>query len=421
MAPVPRALNYKLNDKKVVAAKPEAKPYPLTDGGGLFLDVLPSGSKVWRYSYRNEGKRTKVTIGPYPTIGIKTARDAHENLRGALLMGVDPARQKQLDKSKRLADSAKSQTFETFADIWISEKLALLTARSQKQTKAWLKNDVFPIIGTLPLGNVHAKDILKLLERLRNTPTKANNIRAIIERIFQYAAQKLLVTVNPAAAMRGLIDQPPPKHYRHLQPGEIPNFIEAVRTCRAHQVSKLAVEFLMLTVVRKDNVCKARWAHIDLASKTWTIPGRTVGANGYMKSPKQHMVHLSKQAIALLGEAWELSEESEWVFPSVQSLLKPMTEVALNHLFARLRASGNIPLDFAPHGLRGTASTMMNEHGFAFDVVESILAHKDRDATRASYNHATYAKAIAEALQWYADRLDQLASGANVVTFHSAA
>ena len=421
MAPTQRALNYVLNDKKIAGAKPRIKPYPLADGGGMFLEVLPSGSKVWRYSYRTLGKRTKVTIGPYPAIGIKVARDAHEKLRSSLATGIDPARQKQLNKAQQLSEAAHNQTFETFADIWISEKLALLTERSQKQTKAWLKNDVFPVIGKLSLGEVHAKDILTLLEGLRNTPTKANNIRGIIERIFQYAAQKLLVTVNPATAMRGLIDQPPPKHYRHLQPAEISNFVDAVRTCRAHQGTKLAVEFLMLTVVRKDNVCKARWAHVDFASKTWTIPGRTVVANGYMKSPKQHTVYLSRQAVDLLFKARHLSGDSEWIFPSVQSLSRPMTEVALNHLFARLRASGEIPQDLAPHGLRGTASTMLNEHGHSFDVIESVLAHKDRDATRASYNHATYDKAIAEALQWYADRIDHITKSANVVAIRSGA
>lgn len=250
MAPTQRALNYKLNDKKAAAAKPREKPYPLADGGGLLLDVLPSGAKVWRYSYRIDCKRKKVTIGPYPAVGVKAARDAHEKLRSFLVTGVDPARQKQLDKVQRIADAAQSQTFKVFAEVWIAEKLSLLTERSRKQSKAWLKNDVFPAIGTLSLADVHAKDILKLLEGMRNTPTKANNIRAIIERIYQYAAQKLLVTVNPATAMRGLIDQPPAKHYAPLQPGEVHRFIEAVRTCRAHQGTRLSSSRLPLTRLR---------------------------------------------------------------------------------------------------------------------------------------------------------------------------
>ena len=307
MAPTPRALNYTLNDKKARAAKPGAKAYPLADAGGLYLDVLPSGSKAWRYSYRIDGKRTKATIGSYPEIGIKAARDAHERMRAQLATGVDPARKKQVDKIERVAKAAQTGTFQTFAQVWVVEKLSTTTARTQKQTLAWLANDVYPAIGSLPLGQVHASDVLRLLEGLRNTPTKATNIRAIIDRIYAYAAQKLLVTYNPATPMRGLVDKPAAKHYRHLARGEVRGFIQAVRACGAHPGTRLAVEFLMLTVVRKDNVCKARWAHFDLVAKTWTIPGCTVGGNGYMKAARPHTVYLSNQAMATLEKARVLS------------------------------------------------------------------------------------------------------------------
>jgi integrase len=273
--------------------------------------VLVSGSKAWRYSYRFNGKRTKVTIGQYPTIGIKAARDAHELLRATLASGIDPARQKQLDKINAAATTAQAQTFETFARVWFAEKMALATARTIKQNLAWMVNDVFPVIGAVPLGEVHASDVLKLLESMRNTPTKANNIRAIIERIYQYGAQKLLVTYNPATAMKGLIDKPPATHYPPLKPHELRGFPEAVRTCGAHQGTRLAVVFLMLTVVRKDNVCKARWEHFDLEKGTWTIPGRTIGGNGFMKMPEPHTVYLSRQSLVLLEKARYLSDKSE--------------------------------------------------------------------------------------------------------------
>jgi integrase len=420
MAQSPRSVNYTLTDKKVAAAKPKAKPYPLADGGGLYIEVLLSGSKVWRYSYGFNGKRTKVTIGPYPAIGIKAARDAHEALRATLATGINPARKKQIDKVERHAAAAQVQSFETFARLWFDEKLANATVRTRTQNLAWMVNDVFPVIGSIPLGDVHASDVLKLLEGMRNTPTKANNIRAILERIYQYAAQKLLVTYNPATPMKGLIDRPPAVHYPPLKPSDIHGFIEAIRTCRAHQGTRLAVELLLLTVVRKDNVCKARWAHFDLAAKTWTIPGRTVGGNGFMKMPAPHTVYLSKQALALLEKAKYLSATSEWVFPSVYKLSEPMTEQAMNHLFSRLRAAGELPADFKPHGLRSTASTMMNEQGIAPDVVETILAHKEKNATRGSYNHATYTKAVTDALQWYSDHIYKLAAGADVIQFKAA-
>ena len=416
----PRTCNYTLTDKRIQASKPKAKPYPLADAGGLYVDVLTSGSKVWRYSYRIDGKRTKVTIGSYPAIGIKAARNTHEDLVAKLAAGIDPARQKQLDKINAAATTAQAQTFETFAKVWFAEKMAKATARTQKQNLGWMVNDVFPVIGAIPLGQVHASDVLKLLEGMRNTPTKANNIRVIIERIYQYGAQKLLVTHNPATAMKGLIDKPPATHYPPLKPNELRGFLEAVRTCGAHQGTRLATEFLMLTVVRKDNVCKARWEHFDLEKGTWTIPGRTTGGNGFMKMPEPHTVYLSRQAMALLAKARYLSGTSEWVFPSVQTQSNPMSDVAINHLFSRLRANGDIPKEFAPHGLRSTASTMMNEEHFPPDVVEVILAHKEKDATRGSYNHARYVKGVTEALQWYADKLDKLLAGADVIQFKAA-
>ena len=421
MAPTPRAINYVLTEKKINASKPKAKPYPVADGGGLFVEIMPGGSKVWRYSYRADGKRTKATIGPYPLIGIKEARDTHERQRKQLLDGINPARQKQVERVERAAKAGQAETFESFAQVWLAEKQAALTQRSKTQASRWLANDIYPVIGKLPLGEVHPSDILKLLEGMRNTPTKAHGVRSIIERIFHYAAQKLLVTHNPATAMKGLIDKPPAEHYPPLKPVEIHRFVEAVRTCGAHPGTRLAVEFLMLAVVRKDNVCKARWEHFDLASKTWTIPGRTVGANGYMKAPRPHTVYLSTQAMALLEKAKHLSGKSEWVFPSVNQSSKPMTEQSINHLFARLRAAGSIPVDFKPHGLRSTASTLMNEHGVAPDVVEAVLAHKEKNATRGSYNHATYVQQVTEALQWYADRIDQLVTGAVVVPILAAA
>jgi integrase len=416
----PRTVNYKLDDKKIKAAKPKVKPYPMTDGGGLFLEVLTSGSKVWRYAYMVDGKRGKVTIGAYPVIGVKAARDAHEAFMSDLANGSDPAKKKQFAKDEREKKAEQDSTFETFARVWFAEKLSHATARTQKQNLGWLVNDVFPVIGAMRLGDVHASDVLKLLESMRNTPTKANNIRAVIERIFQYGAQKLLVTYNPAIPMQGLIDKPPATHYKPLLPSEVRIFLEAVRTCGAHPGTRLAVELLMLTAVRKDNVAKARWAHIDLDKKTWTIPGRTIGGNGFMKMPQPHTVYLSTQALGILEKAKYFSSASEWVFPSVNKLSLPMGDVAINHLFNRLRAAGSIPAEFKPHGLRSTASTFLNEHGIAPDVVEAILAHKEKNAVRGAYNHATYTKAATDALQWYADHIDKLVKGADVIQFKAA-
>lgn len=419
MAPIPRALNYTLTDRKIAKASPIEKPYPLTDGGGLYLDVMPGGSKVWRYSYRIDGKRTKTTIGPYPLITIKEARDRHENLRRQLLDGINPARQKQIDKIEAAAVE-QTQTFKDFAQVWLAEQQDAISQRTLKQTTNWLNGNIYPAFGSVPLGKVHAADVRDLLETMRNTPVKANSVRSIVERIYKYAALKLLVSYNPATPMKGLVKVPKATHYRPLSVAEIGPFVEAVRTCNAHIGTRIAVEFLMLAVTRKDNVCKARWAHIDMENRTWTIPGRTVGGNGYMKMPEPHTVYLSDQAISLLERARELSASSEWVFPSVFQQSKPMAECSINHLLSRLKADGSCPADIAPHGLRSTFSTLANEGGIIFDVVEVCLAHHERNAVRAAYNRAKYATQCREALQWYANQIDQIVKGADVLSFKVA-
>jgi integrase len=420
MAQTPRTVNYKLTDKRIQALKPKAKPYPVADGGGLFIDVLPSGATIWRYSYGFEGKRTKATIGSYPAIGIKAARDQHETLRAQVVNGIDPARQKRIDKIEAVAAASKALTFQDFAQTWVDEQQTTTTARTKKQVLAWLTNDIIPAIGQLQLGQVHAADVRDLLETMRNTPTKAAHVQSILDRIFKYAALKLILTSNPAQAMKGLITKPHAIHYTPLTVAQIGPFIQAVRTCSAHAGTRLAVELLMLTAIRKDNVSKARWAHIDLEAKTWVIPGRTVGGNGFMKMPQPHTVYLSTQAVAILRQARQLSASSEFVFPAVNSLKKPIAEVAINHLFARLKSYGECPADFAPHGLRSTFSTLANEGGLQADVIEICLAHTEKNAVRAAYNRAQYSTQCKEAWQWYADRLDQIVKGADVIQLRAA-
>lgn len=416
-----REFNYTLTTTKVAAAKPREKPYPLTDGGGLFLEVLPTGAKTWRYSYMFGGKRRKVTIGPYPAVSIPEARDKHADYRKTLVGGADPARKKQQAKAEAVAVAARADDFESFARVWVKETLFHRSEHTRKLTVGWLERDVFPRIGALPLGDVRPADVLAIVESLRDTPSTANRVRAILQQIFNYGIRKLLLTANPAIAVRGTVVQPPVKHYRPLTPQEVPVFLNALDACGAHAATKLAVKLAMLAVVRKANVAKARWEHFDLEAGEWTIPGRGVGGDGLMKMERPHRVYLSRQALEVVKQARALSDGSPWLFPSIFKGGQPMGEQTMNHLFTRLYAMG-LADDFKPHGLRSTASTMMNEAGhIRGDVVEKILAH-EQQGVRGVYNVAEYAKERAEALQWYADHLDKLRRGADVIPLaHRAA
>jgi integrase len=414
MAVQDREFNYTLTTSKISAAKPKLKPYPLSDGGGLFLEVLPTGAKIWRYSYRFEGKRSKVTLGPYPAIEIKEARDKHAEFRRVLVGGADPGRVKRNDKADAKAKAARTDTFEVFARVWIKETLFHRSEHTRKLTVGWLERDVFPKIGGLPLGDVRPADVLAIVESLRGIPTTANRVLAIMSAVFNYGIRKLLLTSNPTLALRGSVVVPAVEHYRPLSNKEIPGFLRALDECGAHQSTKLAVKLCMLTAVRKANVTMARWEHFDLEAREWTIPGRGAGGDGLMKMKRHHRVYLSRQALEVLMQAREISGDSQWVFPSIYKPSQPMGEATINHLFGRLYAMGVAP-DFKPHGLRATASTMMNESGLIRgDVVERVLAH-EQGGVRGIYNVAEYAKERAEALQWYADHLDKLCKGADVI------
>lgn len=409
-----REFKTRLSTLAIKSAKPRDKPYPLSDGGGLFLEVLPTGAKVWRYSYRFEGRRSKVTIGPFPEIGLAQARELHLAQRKILVAGADPARVKRNDKAARTAKAARADTFEAFTRLWIKETLFHRGEHGRKQTVAWLERDVFPKIGALQLGDVQPADVLAIVEGLRDTPTTANRVRAILGQIFNYGIRKLLLTANPAQAVRGAVVAPEVEHYRPLTPKEVPGFIRALDECGAHQATKLAVKLAMLTVVRKANVTMARWEHFNLEAREWTIPGRGAGGDGLMKMKREHCVYLSRQAVDVVLKARELSGDSPWLFPSIYKASQPMGEQTINHLFTRLYAMG-VAEDFKPHGLRSTASTMMNESGLVrYDVVNKIMAHKE-PGVRGVYNRAEYAKERAEALQWYADHLDRICKGADVI------
>ena len=414
MAVREREFNYVLTTSKVVAAKPREKPYPLADGGGLYLEVLPTGAKVWRYSYRLNGRRSKVTIGPYPAVGIQDARAKHAGHRKTLVAGRDPGRAKQEEKAAAKMAAERTDTFEAFARVWVTETLFHRSEQTRKLTIGWLERDVFPMIGAMPLEEVRPADVLAIVESLRAIPTTAERVRGIIQQVFNYGIRKLLLVSNPAAPLRGVVVAPPVSSYRPLAPKEVPGFLNALDDCGAHLSTKLAVKLLVLTAVRKANVTMARWEHFDMAAREWTIPGRGAGGDGSMKMHAPHRVYLSRQALEIVCQARALSEGSPWLFPSIFKGGQPMGEQTINHLFARLYSMGVAP-DFKPHGLRATASTMMNEAGhIRGDVVEKVLAH-EQGGVRGTYNVAEYAKERAEALQWYADRLDKLRQGAEVI------
>ncbi|MBY4734019.1 tyrosine-type recombinase/integrase [Cupriavidus pauculus] len=413
-----RHINYTLTPTRLNNAKGKEKPYKLTDGGGLCVEVKPTGARIWRYQYSLAGKRTWVTIGRYPEIGVADARDRHAEMRAMVERGEDPARHRQAEKAERKRQQALGSDegqFKAFSLTWIDERMTGKSEGYRKQIHSRLERFVWPKIGAKALVEVKPADVLAIIEALRATPNTAEGVRKIIQQAYDYAIQKLLVEANPARPLRGVIVVPKAEHHRHLSESELGAFWRALSRQGAHIATTSAVQLLMYSMCRKSEVLRAKWAEFDLDKAQWDIPAER------MKSRRPHRVYLSRQAIELLKLMEAVSGAYEYVFPSTQIPTNPLAEATLNHLFKRM--DFGVP-EFAPHGTRGTAATLLREHGFGKDVVELLLAHSERSQTAASYHHHELEGERRRALQYLADEIDRqaiISAAGNVVSIKGRA
>ncbi|WP_322007991.1 tyrosine-type recombinase/integrase [Paraburkholderia tropica] len=396
-----RHFNYTLTPTRLNNAKPKEKAYKLTDGGGLFVQIMPGGSKTWCYQYLLAGKRGEVTIGRYPEIGVKDARDRHSEYRAMVERGINPAAQKRADEAERKARVLLREDegqFKAFSQKWIDERLIGKSDGYRKQIRSRLDRFVWPFIGRKALEDVKPADVLSVIEKVRTTPNTAEGVRVIIQQVYNYAIQKLLVETNPALPLRGVIEVPKAEHHRHLSEPELAAFWRALGKQGAHPSTIAASKLLTYSMCRKAEVLRAKWVEIDVDKAQWDIPAER------MKSRRPHRVYLSRQALELLAVQRALTGRGEYVFPSAFRNNVPMADATLNHLFKRL--DFGVP-EFSPHGTRGTAATLLREHGFSRDVVEMLLAHTERSQTAASYHHHELETDRRRALQYLADEIDR--------------
>jgi integrase len=410
-----RSFNYVLKPLTINNAKPKLKRYALTDGGGLLLEIQPSGVKTWRFRYHLAGKREKVTIGIYPFVSIKMARDRHEQLREMVEQGRSPAQDKQAAAVSDAAVSATPTpvlTFRMFALTWVDDTLFHRAPSYRAQILRWLDTFVYPSIGSIALVDVMPAQVLDIIEKLTHIPSTAERVRVVIQQIFAYAVRKLLITTNPAALLKGAVIVPKSKHHRHLNEVELGRFWRLLDSQGAHATTIIATKMLMLTMVRKMELLRATWSEFDRDNAVWNIPAAR------MKMDQPHRVFLSTQVLALLDSLWPLtgSRATGYLFPTIFRRSTHMAEVTLNHFFRRLDfcVSG-----FSPHGTRSTAATLLREHGFGRDAVELLLAHAEANSSVAAYSHMELASERRRAMQFLADRIEQLASGADVTPSRS--
>ena len=396
-----RSQSYSLRVAAIEAAKPKDKAYVLTDGAGLHLEVLATGTKVWRYKYRFDGRQDKITIGRYPAVSLKQARMIHEALLEAVHRGEDP-KAKQVEGFTGTRVKPAGPTFEAYARQWVKETLYYRSAAYRAQQLRWLEAHVFSEIGSQPLASVEPKDILSILDALRGTPTTAEGVRSLIQRVYNYAIRNLQADSNPALMVRGAVAVPKKRHHRHLLEPELAKFWRLIPRQGAHFTTQAATQLLVYTMVRKGELIRSRWGEYDLDAAIWDIPAER------MKMRKRHRVFLSRQAVELLRLVHTMTGHQEYVFPSIftaSGRVAPMSDVSLNHFFKRM--DFGVP-DFSPHGIRGTTATLLREHGIRSEVVELLLSNAPRGQVETAYNHAELAEERKQALQFLADYLDKL-------------
>lgn len=392
-----------LTDTRIRQAKPKDKPYKLSDGGGLHLEIRPTGAKLWRLRYRLARKENVFAIGRYPEVDLKGARSERDKAKQTIREGVHPAHKRKLDRIRQTNDHAN--TFRAVADEWLDRNAEGWTAKTYKQRQTALENDVFPFIGSLPVRQVTPAHVLDIVQRVeKRAPTMAVIVNQSIGAICRYAIVTLRADFDPTAPIRGSLKPLQTQHSKPLSISELPAFLRAVDNYPGHFGNKTALRIMLLTLVRTVELIEARWEEFDLEQGLWTIPAER------MKSRLMHRVPLSHQAIDLLHKLHGVSGHREFLFPNRSDPRRPASQGVLWKAVVSLGYQGK----FSPHGIRATGSTMLNEMGFRADVIERQLAHAERNKVRASYNQADYLDERRQMMQTWADYLDTQKDGSNV-------
>ncbi len=399
----------RLTDARIRNAKRAESAYKLSDGGGLFLSVNPTGAKCWRYRYRIGGRENLFAIGEYPAFTLQQARAARDDARELVRSGIHPSAQRRAQKlvtAKQAAD-----TFEALAKEWIDENKKGWSNYYLSQVQTVLAADVYPDVGKLPIRAVNPAHLLAILQRVarRGAPSIAILIRQWSSAIFRYAVVTLRAEHDPAASLKGAVTKPKTKHKRALAQSELPEFVARLEAAKCTPPIKIALNLLLLTFVRPKELRAASWEEFDLDRAVWEVPAE----HTKMKTP--HIVPLSSQAVALLRRLKSINGGRPLLFPNVRDPRRCMSPTTLNRSLERMGYGGY----FSAHGFRATASTHLNSMGWNKDVIERQLSHQERDKVRASYNHAEYLGERVDLMQSWADYLDAGQNSGRVVPIRS--
>ena len=399
-----------LSDTQVRNLRPRATPFKVSDGGGLHVLVTPSGGRLWRLAYRFDGKQQGLALGAYPAVSLADARKDREEAKADLAAGRDPAIAHR--KRKRAAQGDET-SFAEMAKNWFEARKGPWSEGHRKRTWSSIENDIIPEIGHLAADRVRREDVLRALRRFekRGSIEMARRTRAYVADIYRYGKAEGLTTINPAQDLLDALKTPPKKKHRaKFKAHELPDFLHRLSHYHGEERTKLAVRLTLLTMVRTSETRFAAWPEFEAWEKgdgskaLWRLsPER-------MKMDREHLVPLSRQAIDCLHALKKLSNGDDLLFgaPTRSGVI---SENAMLYALYSMGYHSKATI----HGLRGTASTILNEHDFNNDWIEFQLAHTDEDEVRASYNSAEWLPQRRRMMQWWADYLDKAEKSVDLI------
>lgn len=386
----------KLTDAKIRGAQAKARPYKLSDGGGLVLLVHSNGSKYWRFNYRFGEKSRSLSVGTYPQISLAEARMKGQEAKKLLRENLDPSEQRRQDKL--LAHYRDRNSFELIAEEWRDCNRTRWTARHENRTWSRLENHVFPHLGKRAVSDIKPLEVLAVIRRIeaaKYTDT-SRRILGLVRAVFSYAIATGRAELNPAIQLAGTLVPHRVQHYPTLHFSEVGAFLRTLESFETTEQNKSAVKILMHTALRTGELRYGRWQDVDFRSREWRIPAE------FTKTRKEHVVPLSIQVCDLLIDLCRLTGSGDWLFPNQQGRVQPvMSENTINHLIRRMGYQGRL----VGHGFRALFSTTANEQGFNCDAIERQLAHSERNQVRAAYNRAEYWDERKKMMQWWSNSL----------------
>ncbi len=402
-----------LTDKSIRAAKHGEKAVRLFDGGGLYLELAPNGGKLLRLKYRFAGKEKRLSLGVYPHVALKQARERRDDAKRLLANGVDPSEQRKAHKATITERAANS--FEAVAREWIAGQSKKWGKGYADKVQRRLEFNIFPLVGGRPIAEITSKEMLGVLRKVedRGAHETAHRAKQNCGQVFRYAVATGRADRDPTVELRGALAPNKEQHYPSItDPKAIGALLRAIEGYDGALVTKCALRLAALTFVRPGELRQAAWTEFNLDKAEWRIPAER------MKMGEQHIVPLSTQAVAVLKELQPLTGRRNYVFPGARTNGRPMSENTVN---AALRNLGYGKDQMTGHGFRSMASTNLNEQGWHKDAIERQLAHAERDNVRAAYNYAEHLPERRKMMQAWADYLDGLRAGAKVTAFKKAA